>query len=37
MVMLTEEQTSEIKKQLIENIGQNFPEDKREFAISQIE
>jgi len=35
--MLTEEQTSEIKKQLIENIGQNFPEDKREFAISQIE
>ncbi|MBU1252288.1 MAG: HIT family protein [Nanoarchaeota archaeon] len=35
--MLTIEQAEEIKKQLMENIEKNFPEDKRQFAVSQIE
>jgi len=35
--MLTEEQLSTIKQQLIENIKKSFPEDKKQFAISQIE
>ncbi|MBU2615532.1 MAG: HIT family protein [Nanoarchaeota archaeon] len=35
--MLTPEQAEAIKSQLIENVEKNFPEDKSEFAISQIE
>lgn len=34
--MLTEEQTESIKKKLIEQIEHSFPEDKKEFAINQI-
>ncbi|MEK6840709.1 MAG: HIT domain-containing protein [Nanoarchaeota archaeon] len=35
--MLTPEQSENFKKQLIEQIESSFPEDKKEFAISQIE
>ena len=35
--MLTPEQTQSIKTQLIEQIMSSFPEDKKQFAISQIE
>jgi len=35
--MLSEEQTEQIKKQIIKQIGTNFPEDKKQSAISQIE
>ena len=35
--MLTEEQTKSIKVQLIEQIGSSFPEEKKQYAISQIE
>lgn len=34
--MLTEEQTEQIKKQLLNQIEENFPEDKKELAISHI-
>ncbi|MGA2130435.1 MAG: HIT domain-containing protein [Candidatus Pacearchaeota archaeon] len=34
--MLTEEQTESIKRKLIEQIDHSFPEDKKEFAINQI-
>ena len=35
--MLTQEQAENFKKKLIEQIEASFPEDKRQFAISQIE
>ena len=35
--MLTEEQTSAIKKQLMEHIEKSFPEDKKNFAKEQVE
>ena len=35
--MLNQEQTEIIKKQLIERVGSIFPEDKKDFAINQIE
>jgi histidine triad (HIT) family protein len=35
--MLTDEQVESMKSQLIKQIEASFPEDKREFAISQIE
>jgi len=35
--MLSEEQTSQIKQQLISQINSTFPEDKKQVAISQIE
>ena len=35
--MMTPEQTQSIKIQLIEQIMSSFPEDKKQFAISQIE
>ena len=35
--MLNQEQTEIIKKQLIEKVGSIFPEDKKDFAINQIE
>lgn len=35
--MLTPEQVKNMKDQLIKQIGASFPEDKRQFAISQIE
>ena len=35
--MLTSEQADNFKKQLIEQIEASFPEDKRHFAISQVE
>lgn len=35
--MLTPEQTEQIKKQIIQQIGTNFPEDKKAAAKSQIE
>jgi len=34
--MLTQEQAQEIKFQLIEQIEKNFPDDKKEIAINQI-
>lgn len=34
--MLTQEQTEKIKKQLIQQIESNFPEDKKEYAKQQI-
>jgi len=34
--MLTDEQVESMKAQLIKQIGASFPEDKKEFAISQI-
>ncbi len=34
--MLTPEQTEKVKQQLIQQIGKSFPDDKKEFAISQI-
>ncbi len=34
--MLTEEQTQQIKEQLVKQISENFPEDKKDFAIEQI-
>ncbi|MDO8528864.1 MAG: HIT domain-containing protein [Nanoarchaeota archaeon] len=34
--MLTEEQTQQIKEQLVKQISENFPEDKRDFAIEQV-
>jgi len=34
--MLTNEQAEQIKKQIIEQIKTNFPENKKEFAISQL-
>ncbi|MEX0920526.1 MAG: HIT domain-containing protein [Candidatus Pacearchaeota archaeon] len=34
---LTPEQTEAIKEQLVQNIEKSFPEDKKEFAKSQIE
>jgi hypothetical protein len=35
--MLTEEEVIDIKKQLAEHIERNFPDDKKDFAKSQIE
>lgn len=35
--MLTQEQTKSMKNQLIHHINASFPEDKKQFAISQIE
>ncbi len=35
--MLTREQADNIKKQLVRQIESSFPEDRKEFAISQIE
>ena len=35
--MLTSEQTTTIKNQLIKHIESSFPEDKKQFAINQIE
>ncbi len=35
--MLTPEQTKNLKEELIRHIESSFPEDKKEFAISQIE
>jgi len=35
--MLTEEQVESMKSQLIKQIEASFPEDKKEFAISQID
>ncbi|GAI11764.1 unnamed protein product, partial [marine sediment metagenome] len=34
--MLSEEQTEQIKKQIIQQIEENFPEDKKELAKQQI-
>ncbi len=34
--MLTQEQTQEIKKQIIQQIEKTFPDDKKEFAKQQI-
>lgn len=34
--MLTEEQTQQIKEQLVKQISENFPEDKKDFAIEQV-
>lgn len=34
--MLTPKQTEELKKEIILQIGKSFPEQKKEFAISQI-
>ncbi len=34
--MLSEEQSEQIKKQLVEQVGKNFPDDKKESAIEQI-
>ena len=35
--MLSKEQLTELKKKLLEQIEQNFPADKKEFAIQQVE
>ncbi len=35
--MLTEEQVESIKQRLVEQIERSFPEDRKEFAISQIQ
>lgn len=35
--MLSEEQTEQIKKQIIQQIEENFPEDKKELAKQQIQ
>ena len=35
--MLSEEQSKEIKNQIIQHIGSTFPEDKKSLAISQVE
>lgn len=35
--MLSQEQSEDFKKKLIEQIESSFPEDKRQFAISQVE
>jgi hypothetical protein len=35
--MLSEQQTTEIKKQILSQIEENFPEDKKLFAKQQIE
>lgn len=35
--MLSQEQIQQIKKQLIQQIEANFPEDKKQYAIQQIE
>mgnify|MGYP001601121312 FL=1 len=35
--MLTHEQAKNLKEQLIRHVESSFPEDKKEFAISQIE
>ena len=35
--MLSEEQSKEIKKQIIQHIGSTFPDDKKPLAISQVE
>ncbi len=35
--MLTQEQTETIKKRLIEQIESTFPEDRKQFAVSQLE
>lgn len=37
LIMLSEEEASEIKQQLIQQIETNFPEDKKAEAISQIQ
>ncbi len=34
--MLSQEQSENIKKQLIKQVGENFPDDKKSVAISQI-
>ncbi len=34
--MLTQEQASAIKKQVIKHIEKDFPEEKKDFAIKQI-
>lgn len=35
--MLSEEQTEQIKKQIVQQIEENFPEDKKELAKQQIQ
>ncbi|MDP3992083.1 MAG: hypothetical protein Q8P79_01075, partial [Nanoarchaeota archaeon] len=35
--MLTEEQAKDMKSKLIRHIEDSFPEDRKEFAISQLE
>ncbi len=34
--MLSEEQASQIKEQLIKQVNENFPEDKKDLAIEQV-